>query len=185
MHILQHFLVLFGSMSTTRHNIESIVSHARRLGLHERGTAARYPPSDRADMLRFLTLYCDRCVPSFTDADGSCHATICGTPPFLRRREFETGMPPKPGLGPENFTAQPVLIQLKLLENQVLNDIHSGEVDTSSVEYVLSTEARWSGWMHTYTAEQRRHSHPIVCLTAYIHHHWLVPSFISILKSQE
>lgn len=172
MHILQHFLVLFGSMSTTRHNIESIVSHARRLGLHERGTAARYPPSDRADMLWFLTLYCDRCVPSLTDADGSCHATICGTPPFLRRREFETGMPPKPGLGPENFTAQPVLIQLKLLENQVLNDIHSGEVDTSSVEYVLSTEARWSGWMHTYTAEQRRHSHPIVCLTAYIHHHW-------------
>ncbi|RSH82936.1 hypothetical protein EHS25_005645 [Saitozyma podzolica] len=95
MHILQHFLVLFGSMSTTRHNIESILPR---------------------DNLR--------------------------NAPFLRRREFETGMPPKPGLGPENFTAQPVLIQLKLLENQVLNDIHSGEVDTSSVEYVLSTEAR-------------------------------------------
>lgn len=151
----------------TRQLISEMVWQTRELGLHREKTASAYPAQDRVDILLFITIFND-----------TSYSALCDQPPFLQLGECDAEFFIDPLKNMSNnrpnhtiARAQPPLVQATLIRSQMQDDIHSGQVDTLTVQFVMSVEAKWATWIKTYRAEQGRH-YPMASIFANIYYHW-------------
>ncbi|KAL1412130.1 hypothetical protein Q8F55_003131 [Vanrija albida] len=129
LHCLQLYAQILGGPEDTREILSAMAWHARELGIHRRETAAAYPALDRVGQLFFSTLYKDTWFSTLVDAV-----------PFTRWGEYDYD-PAHAGSPEPNRPG--ILSRLAVLESELLSQIHSGRVDTTSPEFVLATESRW------------------------------------------
>ncbi|BEJ13893.1 hypothetical protein CspHIS471_0310670 [Cutaneotrichosporon sp. HIS471] len=128
LHCLHLFAQIIGGPEDTRELLGAMAWQARELGLHRRETAAAYPAADRVGQLFFSTMYKD-----------TWFATLVDAPPFTRLGEYDYD----PSVSTDVPQTQGILSRLAVLESELLSQIHSGRVDTTTPDFVLSTESRW------------------------------------------
>lgn len=165
--VLHQFVIANGSVTVTRHLLSETVWQARELGLHREKSASTYPSQDRVDILFFLTTFND-----------TSYSTLCGKTPFLPLGESDVQF----YLNPINVLtdtkinptsrARPLLVQAASLRAEFLDDIHSGQVDTLTEDFILAAESKLSMWMQMYRAEQGRLGHPSASTFSNIYFHW-------------
>ncbi len=78
--------------------------------------------------------YCVLC-----EANISWFATLVDLPPFTRWGEFDYD----PSVSTDVPQTQGILSRLAILESELLGQIHSGRIDTTTPDFVLNTESRW------------------------------------------